>query len=228
MEAKVYNQEGQETGTINLPTDVFGVAWNGDLVHQVVTSRQTSRRANTAQVKDRGAVSGGGRKPWRQKGTGRARHGSTRSPLWRGGGATHGPTTARNYSRKVNSQMQKQALASALGRKWRDQEIIFLDQLKLAASKTKMAAALLANLAKLPGCARLGYRSGRRALLALPERDQATARAFRNWGSALVTETRNLNLLDALAYKYLVVVDPKRSLAVLQSRLGRPENQDHV
>src|SRR5690242_1243633 len=97
METKIYNHKGVETGKIQLPEDVFGVKWNADLVHQVVVSMESSARTAVAHVKNRGEVSGGGKKPWQQKGTGRARHGSIRSPIWVGGGVTHGPRKDKNF-----------------------------------------------------------------------------------------------------------------------------------
>src|SRR6185369_9697615 len=102
MDSKVYNQEGKEVGSVKLPEGLFSTAWNADMVHQVVTSMLSSRRNNVAHAKNRGEVSGGGKKPWQQKGTGRARHGSIRSPIWVGGGTTHGPRNDKNYGRKVN------------------------------------------------------------------------------------------------------------------------------
>ena len=107
MEAKIYNQTGKSVGTIALPENVFGAQWNGDLVHQVLMSEGGNARDTIAHAKGRGEVRGGGRKPWKQKGTGRARHGSTRSPIWVGGGVTHGPLTEKDYSRKINRKTKE-------------------------------------------------------------------------------------------------------------------------
>ena len=102
MESVVYNQEGKSVGKVTLPEALFGLAWNSDMVHQVVTSMMMDKRNAVAHTKNRGEVSGGGKKPWQQKGTGRARHGSTRSPIWVGGGITHGPRKDKNYSNSMN------------------------------------------------------------------------------------------------------------------------------
>src|SRR3989338_499645 len=114
MEAKVYNMQGKEAGKIELPENIFGLKWNADLIHQVITSMQSNARAGTAHTKGRGEVRGGGRKPWRQKGTGRARHGSRRSPIWKGGGVAHGPSKEKKYSQKINTVMAHQTFRIAL------------------------------------------------------------------------------------------------------------------
>ncbi len=151
MEAKIYNQTGKESGTIKLPESVFGVPWNADLVHQVIVSMRSNDREAIAHTKTRGEVAGGGKKPWKQKGTGRARHGSIRSPLWVGGGVAHGPRNDKNFSRKINKKMKAKALFTLLSQKMRDGEVVFIDSLKFDAPKAKDAKAVLSSLSSIKG-----------------------------------------------------------------------------
>ena len=137
MKQAVLNIKGEKAGELELSDKIFGVAWNPDLVHQVVTIQQGNQRQSSARVKDRGEVRGGGKKPWRQKGTGRARHGSIRSPIWKGGGVTHGPTAEKNYKRKLNVKMRRNALFATLSEKLRQRQVLFLDSLELESAKTK-------------------------------------------------------------------------------------------
>src|SRR3990167_7074763 len=146
MEAKIYNQKGKETRTISLPAKVFAAKWRADLVHQVVEGMRSNKRAGTADTKGRGEVRGGGKKPWKQKGTGRARHGSSRSPIWVGGGITHGPLSEKNYKRKISKKMRAQALFSVLSKKMKDNEILFVDSLLLSEAKTKKAVEIMKNV----------------------------------------------------------------------------------
>ncbi|MEK7514518.1 MAG: 50S ribosomal protein L4, partial [Patescibacteria group bacterium] len=148
MEQVIYNQKGKEVGKIALPEKVFGVAWNADLIHQVVTSMQSNARSPIAHTKGRGEVRGGGRKPWKQKGTGRARHGSIRSPLWKGGGVTHGPKKDENYSKSIPRGMKTKALFAVLSRKAKDGELVLVDSLSLS-PKTKEAKEILSSLSSI-------------------------------------------------------------------------------
>lgn len=215
MDAIVYNQQGKEVGKVTLPESVFGVPWNPDMVHQVVTSMTSSARAGTAHTKTRGEVRGGGKKPWRQKGTGRARHGSIRSPLWVGGGVTHGPRSEKNYTRKVNKQMKRAALASVLSAKLRDKEIIFLNGLAIPEIKTKEAREILSKLSRIKNLELLEKRKKNAAYFLLPRKEAVIEKSFRNIGSVEVGEARNLNVVDALKYKYLVITNPEESLESL-------------
>lgn len=135
MESKVYNQKGEEVGKITLPEQVFDLPWNADLVHQVVVGMQANARTPVAHTKDRSEVRGGGRKPWQQKGTGRARHGSRRSPIWKGGGVTFGPRNEKIYSKTINKKMRAKALFTALSQKLKDNEVLFVDTLSFTEPK---------------------------------------------------------------------------------------------
>lgn len=210
MQVKIYNQTGKETGAVELPDAVFGLKWNADLVHQVVTGQRANRRQKVAHAKDRAEVRGGGKKPWRQKGTGRARHGSTRSPIWRGGGVTHGPLTEKNYKKKVNKKMARQALYTVLSAKARDHEVVILDGLQFPEPKTKFAAEVFNNLAKIKEFSRITKGNG--VLVALAGNDGAAKRALRNLAYVEVNEARNLNAHEAMQHKYVLL--PKDALAV--------------
>lgn len=215
METIVYNQEGKETGKIALPETVFGAKWNADLVHQVATSLASSARANTAHTKTRGEVSGGGKKPWRQKGTGRARHGSIRSPIWVGGGVAHGPRSDKNYARKVSKGMKQKALFSALSAKMRDGEVVFLSAIAIPEIKTKEASKIISNLSRIKSLESLEKKQKNAALILLPRKETVVEKSFRNIGNVKVGEARNLSLLDTLQYKYLIVVNPEESLKTI-------------
>jgi large subunit ribosomal protein L4 len=219
LEAKVYNRQGEEKGKITLDDNIFGLRWNADLVHQVITSMRSNARQSVAHTKTRGEVSGGGKKPWRQKGTGRARHGSTRSPIWVGGGIAHGPRNERNFTKKINRKMKTKALFTVLSRKLRDQEIIFVDDLSFTTPKTRLADETVKALSQLEGFKGLSYKRGSRAYIALPKKDDNTLRSFGNLKTVKVEEARNANPLDVLNYKYLVIVGPAEAFKTLAARL---------
>ena len=210
--ASIYNQKGEKSGSLELPKDIFGLPWNADLVHQVVVSSQSNKRVPVAHAKGRSEVRGGGRKPWPQKGTGRARHGSIRSPIWVGGGVTHGPTKEKKYAKKINKKMREKAFLTILSQKLRDKEILFLDKIDLSQPKTKEAMSIISNIAGIKGFEKLAAKRKNSAILALPKKEEKINRSFRNIAGMRILETRNLNILDLLKYKFLIVSKPKESL----------------
>ncbi len=216
----LYNQKGEKKGDIKLPESIFGVKWNPDLVHQVMTVMQSNARTVIAHTKDRSEVRGGGRKPWRQKGTGRARHGSRRSPIWVGGGVTFGPTNERNFSKSVNKKMKAQALFSVLSEMNRNGHVIFVDSMTFANPKTKEAKEVLEALSKSTGFENMLTKKNNSVFVALAEKDTNTQKSFSNFGNVEVDEVRNLNVLDLLNTTYLVVVDPETSFSFLESKLS--------
>jgi large subunit ribosomal protein L4 len=218
MEAKIYNQKGTSAGVITLPVKVFAAKWRADLVHQVVEGMRSNKRAGTADTKDRSEVSGGGKKPWKQKGTGRARHGSSRSPIWVGGGVTHGPLSDKNYKRKISKKMRAQALFSVLSKKMKDSEILFVDSLSLSETKTKKALEIMKNLSKASGWKPLAGSKKPRILVALSGRNEKTEKSFRNLPQLEIIFLKNINPLDVLSYQYLLIENPEESVKFLESR----------
>ncbi len=204
MKVDTYNQNGEKTGSAILPEKVFGLPWNSDLVHQVMLALQANKRRVTAHVKTRADVRGGGKKPWQQKGLGRARHGSIRSPIWRGGGITFGPSKERVYTQKINKKMKKKALLTVLSQKLRDNEILVLEDLKIKIPKTKESANILTALAKIKGFEKMTNKKNNISLFLLPEKNEEIVRSFRNLPNADIASVSNLNLLDVLKYKYIV------------------------
>ena len=220
LESAVYSKEGKEVSTIALPENVFGVAWNDDLVHQVVVSMQGNARAGTAHTKGRGDVRGGGKKPWQQKGTGRARHGSSRSPIWVGGGVALGPINDKNFTRKINKNTKAKALACVFSQKLRDGEILFVDTFGFTEAKTKDARSILNALSTVKGIERLKTKRVNAALILLPERDAATELSFRNFGNVEVMQTKDVNPVELLSYKYVVVAKPEDNVKALARRVA--------
>lgn len=219
LETTIYDVKGKEAGKVALPSDVFGQKWNADLVHQVVTSMLSTARTSVAHTKNRGEVRGGGKKPWQQKGTGRARHGSIRSPLWVGGGVTHGPRNDKDYTRKVNKKMKSKALYSILSAKYNKGEVLFVNDLSLKAIKTKDAREILASLSKVPGFSDLLKKRKNSAYLAIDSKDKNTEKSFKNFGNVEMDEIRNVNPVDLMKYKYLVISNPEKGLPQISGKL---------
>ena len=219
LEAHVYAMSGKEVATLKLPEAIFGAAWRPALVHQVTTALAANLRQNRAHTKIRSEVAGGGKKPWKQKGTGRARHGSSRSPIWRHGGITFGPRNERDYSEKVNRTMKRQALFSLLSRKMKDGEIVFVDSLSFGVPKTKEAIQALSAIGKASGTKLIsGKKEGKTALIALSSHDLPAVKSFRNMKSIATEEARNLNPLAILSYRYLIIEKPEEVFAILSKQ----------
>ncbi len=194
MKADIFNQSGEIVGNIALPKEIFDVKFNADLVHQIAVSLSANKRQISAHAKTRDEVSGGGKKPWRQKGTGRARHGSNRSPIWVGGGVTHGPRKDRIFAKDMSKKMRRKALLMVLSEKVRNKQLIILDKIILESGKTKEIAS---SLMQLP-CKKQS------TLLALSNYDKKIFLAGRNIKKTIVDEARNLNVLQLLNSKYLL------------------------
>ena len=204
MKYKVHNQKAEEIEEVELSDEIFNVPMNFDLVHQIVLIQQSNRRRNIAKTKNRGEVSGGGKKPWRQKGTGRARSGSNRSPIWIGGGVVFGPNGRKIFKKKVTKKMKRKALFMVLSAKTRENLLLIIDNLNFKEIKTKLANDIMDKLFLRNG-------SG---LVALSSLDKNTILSLRNIPKISVIQAKDLNVLDVLSYKYLVI--PKEAIKVIE------------
>lgn len=196
MKTDVYNKENAKVGTMELPEKVFSVKWNPNLVHQVIVSMRSNDRKPVAHTKDRSEVRGGGKKPWAQKHTGRARHSSTRSPLWSGGGVTFGPRNERNFKKKINRKMKSVALYSVLSRKLKDNELRVVDELNFEAPKTKLFSAMTRaffDKKKVSG------------VFVAPNNAGNAFRAGKNIPGVTVTAPQFLNTYDCMSHRYVFI-----------------------
>ncbi|TSC82956.1 MAG: large subunit ribosomal protein L4 [Parcubacteria group bacterium Gr01-1014_19] len=191
MKTSLYNLKGESIGEVDLPEKVFGSKWNPDLVHQVLMAQAANRRSPWAHAKGRGEVRGGGVKPWKQKHTGRARHGSIRSPIWKGGGVSHGPKKDRDYTQKVNKKMAKAAVFSVLSKKLAEGELRVVDSLELQDPKTKALFTMIKNM--LP------------AVLVATKENKNISRASKNLARARSLSVTSLNVEDLLKYKNILL-----------------------
>ncbi len=222
LDAEVYSKDGKKVSTFSLPEEVFSLDWNADLVHQVITSLQTSARHPYAHARTRGEVSGGGKKPWRQKGTGRARHGSTRSPIWVGGGVAHGPRNDKNFDRKVNKKTKDAAIRTILSQKFRDNEIILVDNITMSAPKTADLKKVVENLSKINDS--LSYMSSKKhnnVLFVTNSQDKNLYLSLRNFGNMETQSVQDINPIVLSKYKYLVFISPDQSIVTLKNRLNK-------
>jgi len=197
----VFNMEGKEVGTMELNDAVFGVEVNEHLVHLAVVAQLANKRQGTQKAKTRSEVSGGGRKPWRQKGTGHARQGSTRAPQWTGGGVVFAPTP-RDYSIRLNKKEKRAALKSALTSRVQNNQFVVVDELKFDAIKTKNFKAVMNNL------------NVSKALVVLAENDQNVILSARNIAEVKTSNANTINVYDIL--KYNTVVATKAAVASIE------------
>ena len=212
MKIVVYNVEGKEIGNALLPKEIFDVKMNPDLVHQVVVSQMSNRRQITAHTKDRSEVRGGGRKPWRQKGTGRARHGSIRSPLWKGGGVTFGPRKDKVFKKEIPNKIRRKALFMVLSEKVRKNLLVLLDELKVGKPRTKEIIRILQKLPCEKNC-----------LIISPSHDKNLILSARNIPQIATIEARNLNVLDVLSSRYLLM--PKDAIKIIKETFLNKEQK---
>lgn len=215
IKINIYNQKAERVGQMNLIDKVFNVKVNEALVHQAAVAQMSNERQVLAHTKDRSEVSGGGKKPWRQKGTGRARAGSSRSPIWIGGGVTFGPRNDRNFKKGLNRKMKRKALCMVISDKVKEDDLTVIDRLDIKEYKTKAINDMLAALAELkaPGVEVLkenkeatGKKKAKRSILVVNfEKSREARYSFRNLPGVLMINFENINLLDLLKYKELVI-----------------------
>jgi large subunit ribosomal protein L4 len=206
MQVPVYNIQGEQVSETELRDDIFAVPVNEALMHQALTRQLANARLGTHKTKTRGEVTGGGRKPWRQKGTGRARQGSIRAPHWRGGGIVFGPTP-RSYGQKMPLKMRRQALRSALSVKVSESQVKVLNAFEMQEPKTKELLGILQNLGV-----------GSSALILLPGHDEVVLRSVQNLPKVRTLVAQYLNVRDLFAYDTILL--PLASLEVIERILG--------
>jgi large subunit ribosomal protein L4 len=214
LKIKVYNQSAEPVKDLELSEKIFAVKPNNELLHQAVITQQANARQVLAHTKDRSEVSGGGKKPWKQKGTGRARVGSSRSPIWIGGGVTFGPTKDRNFKKKINQKMKQKAMFMALSDKVATESLVILDDLKFTEYKTKKFATMLQAVEKKV------LKDERRNVLVINENEaEMTKYSGRNLQGVKVINLENINLLDLLNYKNLLLAES--TLQALSDRYNK-------
>lgn len=214
MKIKVYNQSAETVKDLELSAKIFGVKPSNELLHQAVVASQANARQVLAHTKDRSEVSGGGKKPWKQKGTGRARVGSSRSPLWIGGGVTFGPTKNRNFKQKINQKMKQKAMFMALSDKVASQALVVLDNLEFKEYKTKQFNQILSALEKKV------LNNDRRDILIINDlKNEKAQYSGRNLAGVKIINLENINLLDILNYKNLLLTEA--GIKVLSDRYSK-------
>lgn len=214
MKINVYNQNGEQAGTVEVSEKIFGVKVNSVLMHQAVVAQMANERQVLAHTKGRGDVRGGGKKPWKQKGTGRARAGSSRSPIWIGGGVTFGPTKERNFSKKLNKKMRQKAIKMALSEKLSNNNLVIVDKLDIKDFKTKVFNQIIKNIENKI----FNYKKDikRNVLIINNEKDEKVKYSGRNLAGVKMLNLENINIVDLLKYKNYILT--KETIAKLEER----------
>jgi len=205
---KIYNLKGEVVGDLKLSEKIFDVKLKNALVNEASVAQQTNSRIALAHTKTRGEVRGGGKKPWKQKGTGRARHGSTRSPIWVGGGITFGPRRDRTFDIKVNRKVRRQAICMVLSERVAENKFVALDELTIAGGKTNI---LSAGMKKLPS-------TGKSVLLVIDPKNMDARRAAQNLQKVTTIAPNSLNVRDLLKFQYIVA--PKAEIETITKTFG--------
>jgi large subunit ribosomal protein L4 len=221
MKVNVYTMEGKVSKTLELPENIFGARWNADLVSQVLYSQASNRRAGTAHTKDRCEVRGSHIKPWNQKGSGRARHGSRQSPLWKGGGVTFGPRNEKDYKKTIPKGMKVAALYSILSAKVKAGKVLFVDEIPTLTGKTKEANEMFKGLTTVEGFKTLCYKKANNVYLSVKQGDETTKRALRNLPFVTLHNMDDLNPLDIANTRYLVIANPEETIEYLASKTAK-------
>ncbi len=234
LKIKIYNQKAEEVGEMNLVPEVFGVKPNEALLYQAVVTQQANERQVLAHTKDRSEVRGGGRKPWRQKGTGRARAGSIRSPLWIGGGVTFGPTKERNFKKKINKKMKQKAILMALSDRVAARSLAVLDKLVMEEFKTKKFDEMLKSIEekvlknliaetnndKSEKKEEKKKQNSKRSILVInDQKDEKVKYSGRNLVGVKIINLDNINVVDLLKYRNLILT--KAGVEKLMERYKR-------
>jgi len=207
IKLNVYNQAAAKAGTVELSEKVFGLKLNESLVHQAMVTQMSNERQVLAHTKGRSEVRGGGRKPWRQKGTGRARVGSSRSPLWIGGGVTFGPTKDRNFKKKINRKMKQQAICMVLADRAANNSLVVLDKFDISEYKTKTVNAIFKNIEEKVLSKQNDKKSKRSILVVNDDKGEPFKYSVRNLAGIKNINLENINIVDLLNYQNLVITE---------------------
>ncbi len=207
IKLNIYNQTAEKTGNIELSEKVFGLKLSEPLIHQALITQMSNERQVLAHTKDRSEVRGGGKKPWRQKGTGRARVGSSRSPIWIGGGVTFGPTKDRNFKKKINRKMKQQALCMVLSDRVANNSLVVMDKLEIAEFKTKVVDKIFKNIEDKILAKETTKKAKRSLLVISDDKGEQFKYSVRNLVGAKNIKLENINIVDLLKYKNLVITE---------------------